>query len=282
MDTSFYTAAVGAQYQQDRLNVHGNNIANVNNYGFRARRTSFSALMGNQMRGIEQDYQRHVGARLESTEGLYWGNQAGVSLTPTYRALDYAIEGSGFFALQDPASGEISYTRDGSFILSSLVVTEQERMALTEEEQIDFEAAVEAAQMAGEEPPEWPMEDVQRTRWYLSDGMGRFVLSREGQRIMVEHPDEVAMGKEHPVGVFDFLNHNGMVSLGDNRFAPVDKNGGVGLQQEGKVLQGFLENSSTDLAYEFAKVIETQRTFTYLLKMVQTSDEITQSVNGLR
>lgn len=40
MDMSFYTAAVGAQQQQRRLNVHGNNIANVNTNGFAAKRPS--------------------------------------------------------------------------------------------------------------------------------------------------------------------------------------------------------------------------------------------------
>ena len=37
MNLSFYTASVGAWQQQERLNVHGNNIANVNNYGFKAK-----------------------------------------------------------------------------------------------------------------------------------------------------------------------------------------------------------------------------------------------------
>ena len=45
MNQSFYTAAVGAWQQQERLNVHGNNIANVNNYGFKAKKPSFAALM---------------------------------------------------------------------------------------------------------------------------------------------------------------------------------------------------------------------------------------------
>ena len=34
MNMSFYTAAVGAEQQQTRLDVLGNNIANVNNTGF--------------------------------------------------------------------------------------------------------------------------------------------------------------------------------------------------------------------------------------------------------
>jgi len=69
--------------------------------------------------------------------------------------------------------------------------------------------------------------------------------------------------------------------VGDNRFQPVDKNGQVMLG-EGKVIQGVLEASGTDLAYELAKVIESQRSFSYMLRMVTTSDEIETTVNNLR
>ena len=34
MNQSFYIGAVGAQQQQSSLNVQGNNIANVNTYGY--------------------------------------------------------------------------------------------------------------------------------------------------------------------------------------------------------------------------------------------------------
>ena len=37
------------------------------------------------------------------------------SAQPTGKPLDYAIMAEGFFMLQDPATGEITYTRDGHF-----------------------------------------------------------------------------------------------------------------------------------------------------------------------
>ena len=52
MNISFYTATTGAQQQQNRLDVHGNNIANINTYGFRAKQPSFSQLMTGPVRGI--------------------------------------------------------------------------------------------------------------------------------------------------------------------------------------------------------------------------------------
>lgn len=235
MNISFYTAAVGAQQQQERLDVHGNNFANINNYGFRAKIPSFSSLMTGPITGIEEDLPRGVGSRLEDAETNFNGS----ALRDTGRKLDYAIEGDGFFGLLDPASGELSYTRDGSFTKSQFIEN-------------------------GE------------TKWYLSDGMGRFVLGRNGQPIEVDDEEE-----ELPVGVFDFVNHNGMLNIGENRFVPVEKNGAVGLGT-GRVFQGCLELSNADLAYEFSKVVESQRSFSLMLRMVTTSDDIESTVNSLR
>lgn len=45
MNQSFFIAAVGAHQQLKRLTVHGNNIANLNTYGFKAERSRFASLM---------------------------------------------------------------------------------------------------------------------------------------------------------------------------------------------------------------------------------------------
>ena len=55
MNMSFYTAAVGAEQQQQRLNVQANNIANVNTYGYKAQKPSFSSLMYSNILGIDQE-----------------------------------------------------------------------------------------------------------------------------------------------------------------------------------------------------------------------------------
>ena len=167
----------------------------------------------------------------------------------TGRALDYAINGDGFFALWDPSSGEYTYTRDGSFTMSQYMLQNGE----------------------GE----------LETRWYLSDGLGRFVMGTNGQLIEVDAQDSANMAKMLPVGIFDFVNTNGMLSLSENRFSPIEKNGNLRVGS-GKLVQGKLEQSNADLANEISKVIESQRSFTYALKMIQTSDEIETTVNDLR
>lgn len=251
MNMSFYTASVGAQQQQYRLDVHANNIANVNTYGFKSKIPSFTALMYDSIDGAE-------GAKLERGTGSYMSgavtNFGSNGLAQTGVSMDYAIEGDGFFALWNPATGEYTYTRDGSFTRSEFKAKGEEKVA--------EDGTVTEAE---DEP-----------KWYLSDGQGRFVLSDQGGLIELSDSEEAL-----PIGIFDFVNTNGMLSDGDNMFMPVEKNGQVQLG-DGKLLQGYLEVSNTDLATELTKVIEAQRSFSYALKMMETSDELETTVNNLR
>lgn len=241
MNLSFYTAAVGAQQQQKRLDVHSNNIANVNNYGFRAEKPAFSALVSDFINGVDGvQIARGTGSFLSTAETDFKGS----ALVPTGRQQDYAVEGEGFFALWDPGKGEYSYTRDGSF-------------AVAEFQQDSNQGKVE-------------------TKWYLSDGAGRFVVGEDGKLIEVEDPQA-----RQPIGIYDFVNKNGMQHVGGNRFVPVEKNGGLQMGN-GRLIQGSLETSNTDLATQLSKVIEAQRSYSYVLKMLQTSDELETTVNNLR
>ena len=111
---------------------------------------------------------------------------------------------------------------------------------------------------------------------YLSDGDGRFVLSDTGSMIEVTDGDA-----DQPVGIFDYINYNGMEHLDGTRFLAVEKNGGLRVG-DGTLVRGMLESSNVDLAEEMTKVIESQRAYSMALKMVQTSDEIETVINNLR
>jgi flagellar basal-body rod protein FlgG len=83
------------------------------------------------------------------------------------------------------------------------------------------------------------------------------------------------------IGIFDFVNTEGMLSAGDNTLVPTESNGQVQIG-DGTLVQGYLEASNTDLATELTKVIEAQRSFSYALKMMQTADELETTANNLR
>ena len=247
MNQSFYIGAAGARQQQSSLNVQGNNIANVNTYGYKAQKSRFGALMYQNMQGIGgAELPAGTGAKMLMTSTDFAPGAA----ASTGRALDYLIEGDGFFALVDLQTGEVTFTRSGAFTVAEL----QRDSGQTDENG----------------------QPVFRTALCLSDGQGRFVLSDRGGLIEVE--DESAV---QPIGIFDYANYDGMVHMGGTRFLPADKNGNLAIGA-GTLHQGMLELSNVDLAEEITKVIESQRMYSLALKIVQTTDEIETTANSLR
>ena len=117
MDRSFYTGAVGAIAHQERLNVIANNIANVNTNGYKRKPATFSECIYSNLNAIAQeptDYIAGAGVHVEKTD---------VDFTPGYLATtgkeyDYMIMENGFFAVQNPVTQEITYTRNGNFMTS--------------------------------------------------------------------------------------------------------------------------------------------------------------------
>ena len=247
MNQSFFIGAVGAHQELKRLAVYGNNIANVNTYGFKAEKARFAALMYDDVKAIgDEMLPVGVGAALWTTDTDF--GQGPVA--DTGRKQDYMIEGEGFFGVVDLNTNEVTLTRNGGFMISELM-------------------------RPTEETDEYGVP-VQERVLYLSDAQGRFVLSETGGMIEVE--DFTA---KYPIGIFDYINYNGMTHQYDTLVSPVDKNGGL-RRGSGKLIQGCLEQSNTDLAEEFSKMIETQRAYGLALKVVQASDEIETTINGLR
>ncbi|MCI8656659.1 MAG: flagellar hook basal-body protein [Oscillospiraceae bacterium] len=257
MNMSFYNAAVGAYQQQLRMNVQAQNIANVNTQGYRAERAAFGELMNRNVDGIDNSrLPKGTGARMIHAPIDFSSR----GFTDTGRNFDFAINGDGFFALFDPDTQEISFTRDGSFTMTQFWIPPAEDAAPEVDEN-------------GEE-----IEPQPTSVWRLSDNQGRCVLDPEGNFIVVD-PDNQKAPLE--LGVFDYAIHYGMQHADSSRLLATDLNGQLYLGT-GEVKQGLLEMSNTDLTQEFIKVIESQRAFSYALKMVITSDEIESTFNSLR
>lgn len=257
MNMSFYNGAVGAYMQNQRMNVQANNIANVNNYGYKAERAAFHHLMYGNVTGIDQErLPRGAGTRMVKAS-IDFGTAGYVE---TGRLFDFAITGDGFFGLYDPATQEVSFTRDGAFMMARFEIPPAE----------DAEPGIDPA--TGEEIEPQPTEE-----WRLSDNEGRCVLDSMGNFIVIDPRDRQA---ELDVGVFDYRIYDGMLHADSGRFIPIEKNGDLYLGT-GEVKRYILERSNVDLAQEMIKVIESQRAYSYALRMVQTSDEIEQTINGL-
>lgn len=113
--------------------------------------------------------------------------------------------------------------------------------------------------------------------FYLADAQGKLVLDAN------QNPIRYVGGKlTADPGIYDFVHTNGMISIGQGEYLPDEKNGAPVLAEGSQLIQGSLENSNVDLAEEMSKVIESSRAYSYMLKMVQTSDEVEQTINSLR
>ena len=119
---SMMTGLSGLLASTRRLDVIGNNIANVNTTAFKANRVQFSALYG--MASIAGS--SAVGSLTgPNPAALGMGTmQAGASrsflqgtIAGTGIATDMAIQGEGFFVVQNQLG--IQYTRDGGFLLDA-------------------------------------------------------------------------------------------------------------------------------------------------------------------
>ncbi|MGF1633742.1 MAG: flagellar hook protein FlgE [Phycisphaerae bacterium] len=121
LTSTLFTGLSGLNVNQSRLNVVGNNIANVNTVGFKGSRAIFKPQFYVTDRagtaptgefGGSNPSQRGLGAVVATIEKEF--SQG--SIEPTGKSTDLALDGEGFFVVQGK---EIAYTRDGSFDLNS-------------------------------------------------------------------------------------------------------------------------------------------------------------------
>lgn len=117
MVRSMYSGVSGLRTHQTRMDTIGNNIANVNTYGYKSTRTTFrdiyyqtlSAASGpTAAQGGTNPSQVGYGTQVGSID-LMMGRS---TFSMTDQTMDLAIDGDGFFQVQD-ANGNMYYTRAG-------------------------------------------------------------------------------------------------------------------------------------------------------------------------
>ena len=240
MDTNFYTAVSGVISQQKKMDVISNNFANINTTGFKAKTPVFYELVNYNLRDraeTQTSLQAGSGITMGRTDTNY---QQGTLLSTGGRT-QYAISGRGFFMLENPNTGDVTYTRDGNFYWSE-------------------------------------REDG----FYLTTGSGKLVLDADRDPIRLTAQQLTQNEAPERPGIFSFPIEVGLANVGNNEFAAGDVNGQPALSENARLLEGYLEQSNVNLADEMAKTIEGSRAYSYMLKMIQTADEVEQTINGLR
>jgi len=261
MIRSLYTAATGMIAQQTQIDVTSHNIANVNTIGYKKQRAEFADLF--------YQVSEYAGVSSSDTSISPTGIEVGLGARPTAitkqytqgnfketgNNLDMAITGNGFFQLQLP-DGSIGYTRNGAFKLDG-----QGQVVNSDGYKLIPEITV----------PETAVAVAVGT-----DGTVSVVQAGETE------PTQVGQ-----IELANFINPAGLHSLGDNNYVNTVASGDpilgtAGLEGIGQIRQGFVEMSNVQLVEEMTDLITGQRAYEANSKAITTSDEMLQTVNGLK
>lgn len=119
MMRSLFSGVAGIKVHQTRMDVIGNNIANINTIGFKGSRTTFADMLSQlqsaassatDTRGGVNPRQIGLGVSVESIDLLFSDS----SPQSTGKNTDLALSGNGLFYLRD--GNQSYYTRNGSFL----------------------------------------------------------------------------------------------------------------------------------------------------------------------
>ncbi|GMA49032.1 flagellar basal-body rod protein FlgG [Alicyclobacillus contaminans] len=260
---SMYSAVSGMQAFQTKLDVIGNNIANVDTTGFKAGRVDFSDVLSQTMTagsspsttsGGTNPQQVGLGVKVADIQTLFTQGADQSTGNP----LDTAINGDGLFVVKD-ANGNLYYTREGDFTVDA------------------------------------------NGKLVLPNGM--FVLDSSKAIINTSGYSDIQIGPDGSVtgidtttnkrqtiatlGLATFPNYGGLEKVGDSLYEQSNNSGSPtigapGQNNSGTLANGYLEMSNVDLTQEFTQMIIAQRGFDANSKMIGTDNAILQDVVNLK
>lgn len=255
-------AATGMSAQQMRVETISNNLANMSTNGYNARRAEFADLH-------YQQFARAGAVNAADGTVLPTGVQLGLgvrpsavtvhlaqgSLSATNADLDLAIEGKGYLEVTLP-SGIAAYTRDGALKRSAdgLIVT-NDGYPVVPEITVPDDALSVSINTDGEVYAYFQEE----TKAQL---LGQFTLA-------------------------GFSNPKGLEAMGSNLFIETEGSGpslvsNPGEDGLGRVMQGYLEDSSVDAVREVTELIEAQRGYELNAKVISAADQMLGATTQVR
>lgn len=256
-------AAKGMLALMDMNDNTANNIANVNTIGFKRGSLRFQDVMesavysqeGSILRNDTSRYLGDLSVGSVSIQHLHDFSQG--ALEKTGNKFDLAIEGDGFFKIQD-IDGNVSYTRNGSFIVNDddYLVTKQGEYVL--------DINNRRIRMI----PEDFDPELFRDRMEI-------VIGENGNIEMNSYTQKIPM---QTIGVFDFSDKEDLFEIGDTKFVPRDIQNNPELRSEKySIQQGMLELSNSNVIREMINTINTTRNYESLSKVVSTNNELLQT-----
>jgi len=286
MMKSLYSGVSGLRSHQVKMDVIGNNIANVNTNGYKSQRTTFrdvyyqtlkSPSEGTTNRGGINVAQVGYGTQIGSIDTIHTIS----GYTPTDKATDLYISGDGYFVVKNPNGGGNLYTRLGALNIDSqgnLVDVNGSKVCGANGTTAIDSASVSPITVSGYTTAKITYKNITigsdgkitATKTDNSAAPSTETIETLGQIAVAYVPNEAALVSEG----------NSYYSAGKNAgiiayYAP----GGNGV---GSVVSGGLEMSNVDLAKEFTDMIITQRGFQANSKIITVADEMLQDLVNLK
>ncbi|MCM3709936.1 flagellar basal body rod protein FlgG [Sporosarcina luteola] len=298
---SMYSGISGLRNFQTKLDVIGNNIANVNTYGFKKGRVIFKDLIsqtvagasgGNNTLGGVNPKQVGLGSQISAIDTIHTGG----STQFTGNILDLAISGDGFFQVAEgPKQGgaptgfnDISYTRAGNFYMDNqgyLVDSSGKYLVGVAGVPTNEEYPTAGTLTYDTEDRVNETETIQYQPIVVPTTAQSMSISQDGTVTFVDAEGTLRWAGQ--LEIAKFPNPAGLQKVGGNYFQSTANSGTpvknvattAGL---GSIESGFLEMSNVDLAEEFTEMIVAQRGFQANTRIITTSDEILQELVNLK
>ena len=277
---SMYSGISGMKANQTKMDVVGNNVANVGTTAYKKTSTRFSdalyqdsifASAPSATLGGVNPGQIGIGTKVS---GIFKNMLQG-AIQPTGRPSDLAIDGDGFFTVEI-APNQKAYTRDGSFSIvmnGNLVTTEGYKVLGSDDKPISIpkEVTVDGK----------PKKVISFN--FSKDGKLSYLLEDGTKSPEIGPNGNVINGTQQTLQISVFQNPEGLEQLGGNLYSET-ANSGTPIQNAvyGKINQGAIEMSNVDLSEEFTEMIVTTRAFQASSKLITTSDELLQEIVNLK
>ncbi|OXM84674.1 flagellar basal body rod protein FlgG [Paenibacillus rigui] len=267
---SLYSGVSGMRGFQTKLDVIGNNIANVNTIGFKAGRVMFKDILSQTVAGVTAPVEGEkggvnakqigLGVTVSAIDTVHTPGSAMTTNVPT----DLRIDGDGFFAVSPNGTTESMYlTRAGNFTVDAsrqLVNADGQFVLSTDGGPITLGADVTG-----------------------------FSISQNGE--VLTTLSDGTTGNAGFVGIVKVTNPAGLEKVGGNLYRTT-ANSNVDAAEivaandttlgTGAIIAGQLEMSNVDLTSEFTEMIVAQRGFQANSRIITTSDEVLQEVVNLK
>jgi len=300
MMRSLYSGVTGLKNHQTKMDVIGNNIANVNTVGFKASRVVFQdiysqtvapASAGNGTTGGTNPMQVGLGVQLATIDAL----NTPASSQYTGNPLDLAIDGDGYFIIQNGTT--YTYTRAGNFYTDSAhyLVDSNGNYVMGCEMKADgtpryvrevvIDPNTNQTELQECEPTDEGATLV-LTKIFIDPKYYDVSINVNGQVVGLdeETSQTTVIGQ---IVLAQFANPNGLEKVGENAYQTTVNSGGAayttpGAGGSGKLNPGSLEMSNVDLAEEFTQMIITQRGFQANSRIITVADELLQELVSLK